>query len=67
MAKKKPVPPPEPDNHKGVQRNLRIIDPRLLDAVDEAADGERRSRNLMLNILIEEALKARGLWPPKSQ
>jgi hypothetical protein len=46
------------DPHKGTQTNLRVIDPRLLDAVDDCARTERRSRNL------ERALQALGLWPP---
>lgn len=35
--------------------------------LNECAKAERRSRNLMLNILIEEALKARGLWKENSE
>lgn len=65
MAKKKPVPEPVPDAHKGIQINLRVIDERLIAAVDKRAGRERRSRNLMLNILIERALEADGDWPPK--
>jgi hypothetical protein len=68
VAKKKnnqvPVPPPVEED-EGVQVALRLFSKRLLRAVDDTASEERRSRNLMLNLLIEEALKARGKWPPK--
>ncbi len=46
--------------HRGVQINLRVVDPRIVSLINVCAKSERRSRNLMLNILIEEALKARG-------
>lgn len=36
-----------------------IIAPELLLAVDAAAEADRRSRNAMISILMEEALKQR--------
>ena len=36
----------------------------LIDVIAETARSERRSRNLMIQILLEEALAARGMWPP---
>lgn len=72
MSKRKPPSSqsdPQPDSSgDGVTPiSLRIIDPRLLAAADRCAEHDRRSRNLMLNILLEEALTARGYWPPPSQ
>lgn len=47
-------------NKKGVPVSLRI--PRALrDAVDLWAKKERRSRTVMTEILLEEALTARGI------
>ncbi len=64
MAKKTPKPADE--EPKSLQTNLRFFDLRLLDAVDRVAEKNRRSRNFMINLLLEEALKALGEWPPKS-
>lgn len=37
----------------------------LADAVRALADTERRTVSQMAAVLLEEALDARGLWPPK--
>ncbi len=68
MAKKKKAAQPAPayiDPHKGVQINFRVVDPRMLEITEQLAAKERRSRNFMLNLLVEQALTALGLWPPK--
>jgi len=36
----------------------------LRDAVHALAKAERRSASVTLEILVEEALAARGRWPP---
>jgi hypothetical protein len=59
MAKKR-----KGDAHKGVQVPFRVDDVRLVEALDACADRERRSRNMTIILLLEEALTARGLWPP---
>lgn len=65
-AKRKP--PNERRRQPGlacVSTPLRAADD-LVAAVDALADRERRSRNTMLVLLLEEALTARGLWPVKA-
>jgi hypothetical protein len=69
MAKKKtskappPAAVPKPDAHQGAQIPFRVADERLVEALDAFAKSERRSRNMAIIILLEEALKARGFWP----
>jgi hypothetical protein len=43
---------------------FRADNPRLIDALDTYADSVRRSRNMAINILLEEALTKHGFWPP---
>lgn len=43
---------------------LRVDDARLLDALDTFAKRQRRSRNMALQIILEEKMEAEGLWPP---
>lgn len=59
--------PPADDPHKGFQINLRISEEFLLNEVDACARDEKRSRNSMLNFLIEEALRARGYMQKPNQ
>jgi hypothetical protein len=62
MAKKKDQPPEPPE--EAIRILLRVFDERLIEAIDSQATLDRRSRNLMMLILLEEALAARGVWPP---
>jgi hypothetical protein len=36
----------------------------IVAAIEAEARKDRRSRNLMIQILLEEALRARKVWPP---
>ena len=65
MAKKKPSEEQQPDPHKGVQTPFRAVDGRLLDALDGYAKSIRRSRNMAINLLLEEILQQKGFWPPR--
>jgi len=70
MAKKKPNPEPkkqEADRHLSPQIPFRPDDPRLVDALNRYADQIRRSRNMAIVLLLEEALEEKGLWPPKEE
>ncbi len=66
MARKKKSVEPEPEQEpeRKVQTPFRPDDARLLDALDAFAHDTRRSRNMAMVVLIEEALKAAGYWPP---
>jgi hypothetical protein len=44
---------------------FRADDARLIEALDAYADSVRRSRNMAINILLEEALASHGFWPPQ--
>lgn len=66
MAKKKAVPAPA-DDPKWQQINLRIDDPKLLEAIDAWADKHRRSRNMAMILLLERQLANEGVWPPADQ
>ncbi len=62
MSKKKP-------KNAGGEEEVRqvIFRPEtndLVRAIDAEAKKDRRSRNLTIIILLEEALRARGVWPP---
>jgi hypothetical protein len=57
MAKKE-------DAHKGTQIPFRVDDDRLVEALEAYAARIRRSRNMAIVLLLEEALKAHDLWPP---
>lgn len=48
-------------------RELRIRpkDQRIIEAIDAVAKKERRSRNQMAQILLEDALAELGAWPPQ--
>lgn len=59
MAKKK-----KPDAHKVPQVPFRPDDLRLIAALDAYAESIRRSRNMTINLLLEEGLRATGFWPP---
>lgn len=73
VGKKKNNPPVDPvptlppvEEDDGVQIALRLLTRSILRIIDAEAKHDRHSRNLMVNILLEEALKARGKWPPQS-
>ncbi len=59
--KKKPESAPEPEEIKPIY--VRPDTPALAAVIDRIARSERRSRNTMILILLEEALKARDAWP----
>jgi hypothetical protein len=64
MAKKKKA--ADDDRHKYTVVSFR---PRTVikDIVQARADHERRSLARMVEILLEEALIARGLWTPEGE
>ncbi len=66
MGKKKPTPATQPVEDDGVQIAVRLVSNAMLRALDKVAKRAMRSRNLMINFIIEEYLKASGEWPPKS-
>jgi hypothetical protein len=43
---------------------LRVEDKRILDALTVLSKRQRRSRNVAIQIILEEALKHEELWPP---
>lgn len=64
MSKKKTqdVPAePEPNDNPV---SWRPDDPRLRLALDKLSKMKKRSRNMMLTYLVEEACIQAGLWPP---
>lgn len=80
MPKKKPTPPPEQspspmptetpdeataDRHKNMVVSFRPEAP-LRIAFTSLAKRERRSMAQMIEILLEEALTHRGLWPAQA-
>lgn len=71
MAKRKKTPAPpatlgasEPTPEKQQQYPLRFDDPRLREAVETLSRRSRQSINSAILTLIEDGLRARGLWPP---
>ena len=52
-----------PENGR-TQRPFRPEDPALLGAIDAYAASIRRSSNMTMTLLLEEALRAHGFWPP---
>ena len=63
MAKKKPTQEGDVDRHKHAVLSLRPP-PAIRAAVAQMARAERRSLAQAALILLEEALAARGLFPP---
>jgi hypothetical protein len=61
MSKKKPQPP-----RKGKPLHV-WLDDVLRDAVEAERKGNRRSLRDEVSLLLEEALAARGKWPPADQ
>ncbi len=53
------------DAHKGMQVPFRVDDPRLVEALDDYAESIRRSRNMTIILLLEQALETVGYWPPQ--
>lgn len=67
MARKKKTEaaaPVEADADAG-QFHLRYVDERIPAAIDAYAKSTRRSKNMAMNILLEEGLARAGFWPPK--
>jgi hypothetical protein len=58
---------PKPDPHKGLAIGFRADGQDLVDALDGWAEATSRSRNNAMNVLLMEALKAHGFWPPKRE
>ena len=44
---------------------FRVEDVRLVEALDRYADSVRRSRNMAIVLLLEQALTEAGFWPPE--
>jgi hypothetical protein len=40
------------------------VDPRMVPILDEESDTDKRSRSQIIALLLEEALTAKGKWPP---
>ena len=55
--------PVDLDRHQGAQTPFRAVDAQLLVALQAYAKSVRRSRNMAMNILLEEILQAKGFWP----
>lgn len=73
MAKKRPtaeqpsIPETPPgDRHKYPLVSVRPT-PALADVLKRLAQEERRSVSQIVVLLLEEALKAKKLWPPPGQ
>jgi hypothetical protein len=67
MAKKRPKPKAAAaDRHLFTVVTFRPAT-TLRAAVETLAQAERRSLGLMVEILLEEALAARGHWPPAKE
>lgn len=64
MAKKRKTDVPATADPVPKQTPFRPDDPRLLKAIDEYARSVRRSRNMAMVLLLEQALAAHQLWPP---
>ncbi len=62
MGKKKPAEEASPD--RGPQILFRPYDERIIAALDAFARSVKRSRNNAMLILLEEALRSHGFWPP---
>jgi hypothetical protein len=54
------------DSHKK-RVPFRVDDPRLVEALDRYADSTRRSRNMAIIVLLEQALTEAGFWPPEGE
>lgn len=61
MPKKKATDPPEPPTQTVSFR----VDADMLAILDRTSEENRHTRSVTVLILVEEALAARGLWPPK--
>jgi hypothetical protein len=65
MTKKKPESTSEPDPETVTPILYRPLSWELVRAIDRVAKKLRRSRNMAMTILFEEALAARGELPPQ--
>lgn len=63
MAKKKTETEASKDGHKNQVVSIRP-EPQMRDVIEQLAKKERRKLSPMILLLVEEALVARGLWPP---
>ena len=50
--------------HRPTAFLLRVADGRVLEALARYASASRRSQNMALVVILEEALREAGLWPP---
>ncbi len=68
VSRKKPPSDPlnEPAEMPPDSLLVRLPDSRLAVVLDEYARRTRRSRNLAIVVLLEEAMQREGLWPPGS-
>lgn len=62
--KKRPGRTPNRGKTRDNQGGFRAFDPRLLEALDAYAASLDRSRNYVMNQLMEKALRDLGFWPP---
>jgi hypothetical protein len=60
---KKRLPPTPPGEEETAQAPFRA-ERRLFDALDAYARSIRRSRNMAMVLLLEEALRRHGFWKP---
>lgn len=62
--KKKPGRPAKPRQTEPIQIR---VDPALARAIEELAARNHHSRTQEIALVLEEKLKAEGLWPPKPE
>lgn len=65
--KRKPGRTPNKGRTRDNQGGFRAFDSRLLTVLDAYAATLDRSRNYVINQMIEEALRKLGLWPPPDE
>lgn len=63
LVAEKRLSPSSPLPEEG-QTPLRVPDVRLLEALDVYAKRVKRSRNMAIVFLLEQAMTAEQLWPP---
>lgn len=67
VAKKKSIPERTSDAAPELPPDsilVRLPDPSLALVLEEYARRTRRSRNLAIVVLLEDAMRQAGLWPP---
>lgn len=58
---------PKAGQSRDKQLNIRVLDERLPAAIQRYAKATRRSANLAMNYLLENALAKEGFWPPANE